>query len=380
MKHIIFRYQILGCLILISLSNWTIALAEEANQYRAVKGPCNLTFPEDHRPHPGYRTEWWYYTGNLSSNNGDAYGFQLTFFRSQISPSRTKRSWPDPHSKWRTLQIYIAHGAVSDLSKGRHFQTEQVAREAFDIAGASVRGQETTIFLKNWSARIGVKSHQLKLHSNEFSFELDLTPLKPPVLHGLNGYSLKGSTPERASCYYSFTRLNTTGQLTISGRMVQVTGLAWMDHECSTAPLDPDIIGWDWFSLQLSDETEIMVFFLRKKQGGFHDASSGTLVHASGITRHLAIEDFGLEILDTWSSRESGGIYPSGWRLQIPGASIDLIISPNLSDQEMRTSNSTGVHYWEGSVSVRGTKKDLSISGKGYVELTGYAGEFGGPM
>ena len=354
--------------------------AEGDSDFLTVTGPCNLIFPKDHGPHPGYRTEWWYYTGNLQSDAGAPYGFQLTFFRRQISPPGAQNKWPKPHSAWRTQQIYLGHAAISDISKKRYLPSEQTAREALGIAGVSQKASETDIFIKNWSAKIETGSHLLKAAADDFSYELTLQPLKPPVLHGSAGYSRKGSTPERASCYYSITRLIAEGMLTLDGKTIPVKGLSWMDHEFSTAPLEPGIIGWDWFSLQLSDQSEIMLFQLRNERGGLHPASSGTVVDASGRPRHFNRENFSVEILDQWKSPKSGAVYPVRWRVAVFPLAIQLTVAANMSDQEMQTPGSTGVTYWEGSVAANGSVADQTVQGRGYVELTGYAKFFSAPM
>ncbi len=365
--------------LLFFLTAWSVT-GEEAGNYLSVTGPCNLEFPRDHGAHPGYRTEWWYYTGNLKSANGDPYGFQLTFFRSQISPPGADQKWPRHPSAWRTRQVYLAHAAVSDIAGRQHLQAEDVSRAALGMAGVKVAGENTLVFLKNWSAQIGPDSHVLKVNSADFSYALNFKPAKPPVLHGDNGYSLKGSTPERASCYYSFTRLEGQGRITIGGNTVAVSGSAWMDHEFSTAPLEADLTGWDWFSLQFSDQTEIMIYLLRKAGGGLNPASSGTFVDPAGQSRHLAESDFKVTVLDTWKSSQSKARYPSRWRMQIAPLSIDVTITSNLPDQEMRTLGSTGVTYWEGSVAIEGAKNKHPVKGEGYVELTGYAGSFDAPL
>lgn len=347
--------------------------AVESENYLSVTGPCNLEFPKDHGAHPGYRTEWWYYTGNLRSESGNHYGFQLTFFRSRISPPGDEKKWPRQPSAWRTPQVYLAHAAVSDIAGKKHLHAEGVSRAALGMAGVNQSTQYTKVFLKNWSTQIETDIHMLKVNAADFSYELNFKPAKPAVLHGDSGYSLKGSTPARASCYYSFTRLEGQGNITIGGNTVAVTGSAWMDHEFSTALLEPGITGWDWFSLQLSDYTEIMVFLLRTEQGGLHAASSGTYINANGITRHIANEEINVEVLETWQSKQSNARYPARWRMQIAPLSIDVRITSNLPDQEMKTRDSTGVTYWEGSVSIDGIKNNHPVKGEGYVELTGYA-------
>lgn len=348
--------------------------------YDRVSGPCNLAFPEAHGPHIGYRTEWWYYTGNLWSEAGKHYGFQLTFFRRQLSPSGTRNDWPNPSSDWRTQQLYLAHAAISDVDNKRFFQSEEIGRGIPGIAGAMRRGGTMDVFLKTWSARITQREHVLKASGDGFSFSMSAKPLKNPVLNGDSGYSLKGKSPQSASCYYSLTRLSTQGSLTINGKTVDVSGIAWMDHEFSSAPLEPDLVGWDWFSLQLDNNTEIMLYFLRTKDGSFSPASSGTFVKADGEKVLLSRGDLHLEVFDRWKSNKSGALYPSRWKLEIKPVGIFLEIEPALADQELETRESTRVTYWEGSVSASGTLGSKPVRGFGYVELTGYAKPFDSPM
>lgn len=355
-------------------------LADDKANYVAVTGPCNLEFPKDHGPHPGYRTEWWYYTGNLNSESGKRYGFQLTIFRNQISPLDAKKDWPQPASKWRTQQIYLAHAAVSDLSEQKHLQAQQIARSALSIAGAIQQPRHTTIFIKNWYVKISPESHHIKADTDAFTLELNLKPLKGPILHGDAGYSRKGTSRERASCYYSFTRLETRGTIRLHGKTIAVNGLSWMDQEFSTAALEPGLTGWDWFSLILSNQTELMVYLLRQKDGSFSIASSGTFVEPSGKGRHLTRNEFNVDVLDTWKSQTSGAVYPARWRLTVFPLALEVVITSNLADQEMLSTESTGITYWEGSVSIKGKVQNRPVEGHGYVELTGYAKPFDAPM
>ena len=345
-----------------------------------MTGPCHQTFPEDHSAHPGYRIEWWYYTGNLRAESGDRYGFQLTFFRNQISPTGDVQDWPRPPSAWRTQQIFAGHAAVSDLNKKTHRYAEQMARATLAMAGVNHQASETTVFIKDWSATIGANSHTLKAQAADFAFNLRLQPAKPPVLHGQGGYSRKGSTAERASCYYSLTRLKTKGMLKIDGKSVAVEGLSWMDHEYSTASLEACIVGWDWFSLQLSDQTELMLYLLRDQNGQINPASSGTFIDRSGVPQHLTSEDFSVIALKQWKSSRSGAVYPVAWHLTIDPLAIELNVAASLTDQEMVTTASTGVIYWEGSVTASGTAAKQPVAAEGYAELTGYAGALRDPL
>ena len=367
-------------MVLISTAAGDQTIGGDKSGYLPVTGPCNLVFPKDHGSHPGYRTEWWYYTGNLEAETGNRYGFQLTFFRSQINAPGDEKRWPEPHSLWRTRQVYLGHSAITDLLNNRHLQSELMARGNLGMAGVSQKTTDSLVFIKNWSAKIGLDRHWLKAATDAFSYELMLEPAKPPVLHGQAGYSRKGSTPERASCYYSFSRLITDGVLTVGGKQAAVHGLSWMDHEFSTAPLEPGIIGWDWFSLQLSDQSEIMLYLLRNEQGRFSPASSGTFIDDSGMPTPLTGDDFRVDVLDTWKSPRSGAAYPVHWRLTVFPLAIVLTAKANILDQEMQTQAATGLTYWEGSISVEGSVGTFPLKGSGYAELTGYAQAFNAPM
>ncbi len=353
---------------------WDVSLQAQEEPYLAVTGPCGLSFPQDHGAHPGHRTEWWYYTGNLHSQGGREFGFQLTFFRRQISPPGAEKGWPRPASAWRTQQVFVAHAALSDVSGKGFYHAEHISREMPGLAGASQQDGVTEVYLKNWACRLAGNEYSLDAQADHFGFKLGLTSLKRPVLHGDQGYSKKGTAPERASCYYSMTRLAAEGVVSLGGISFPVEGTAWMDHEFSSTPLEPDLAGWDWFSLQLSNNTELMIYLLRRKDGSLHQASSGTLVEASGKTLHLARNAIQVEVLDHWQSPRSGATYPSGWHLRIPTAQLDLHLHTRLSDQELQTPATTDITYWEGSVAATGTLAGTTVTGKGYIELTGYAG------
>lgn len=350
----------------------------EESAWKSVAGPCNLAFPEDHGAHPDYRVEWWYCTGNLETDRNERFGYQLTFFRYGAAPPGTEKEWPRPASAWRASQIYFAHAAISDISGNRHLSRDLAARSALDLSGVAQEHGKTRIHLRNWSAEIGPSDILLDADAGDFGIHLVLMAVKDVVLHGRKGYSMKGTTPERASCYYSFTRLDTEGELTLDGRKVRVHGESWMDHEFSTAPLEPGIVGWDWFSLQFSDGSEIMFYLLRMQDGAINAASSGTFVDPSGKGVHLPLEALSVSVQDHWRSPRTGAVYPSGWKIRVREAGLDLTVTPNLPDQEMSTPESTGVTYWEGSVAVTGAGRNgAPLSGSGYVELTGYAGPTG---
>ncbi len=351
----------------------TLVEGKDSDSYPSILGPCGLEFPRDHGDHPEHRTEWWYYTGNLQSPDGSRYGYQLTFFRSRMRPPADDKRRESSSSAWRTSQLFLAHAALTDIAGKRFVHAETIARGALGMAGVRSESSATRVWVRNWSARITPDVHSLTSNAGTFSVDLTLSPVKPPVLHGNGGYSLKGGTPERASCYYSLTHLETSGVIVLDGKAVPVSGKSWMDHEFSSAPLDEGLAGWDWLSLQLSDGTELMVYLMREKGGATSSVSGGTFVPRVGSPVHLTRSQIEIQILQHWTSPKSGARYPSRWGLRIPTLNLDLVVSPNHADQELMTPESTDITYWEGSVNAVGNLKGRMVSAQGYVELTGYA-------
>jgi predicted secreted hydrolase len=377
MNRLVKSIQLAALILMCSLA---LAGENDTEGYLQVTGPCRLEFPRDHGAHPGYRTEWWYYTGNLASEDGHAFGFQLTIFRTQISPSVDNENSQESKSAWRTSQVYFGHAAISDIANGNHLQAENLARGALNMAGARQDAGVTTIWLHDWSIRIDSDAHHISADTPEFGIRLKHVPLKPPIQHGDQGYSPRGSTAGYASCYYSLTRMDTEGELRIGNRSFTVRGQGWMDQDFSSRLLEPGIVGWDWFSLQLSDHSEIMFYLGRTESGDLHPASSGTFILPDAATLPLALNALDVDVLDRWKSPQTGAIYPSRWRLRIEPLGVDVTIAARLADQEMITLKSTGVIYWEGSVSVGGQSRGQTVKGTGYVELTGYAGALDKPL
>jgi len=329
-----------------------------------------LSFPEDHGDHPAYQTEWWYYTGNLFTNDGYRFAYQLTFFRRSIVPPT---QIPEPSSSWRTGQAYMAHFALTDSSRGNHHSYEMIARGTIDLAGAHYKPFE--VWLHDWKV-IEFAPDQYRLNASQDNVAIDLLlyDQKGIVLHGENGYSQKGPNPGNASHYYSFSRLNTNGTITMGKDTHTVSGTSWMDHEFSTSALSNNQIGWDWFSIQLEDMTEVMVFQLRRADGSVDVYSSGTAIDAEGKTRYLYYNDFDITIKDTWISPKTAAEYPSGWIIRIPSEDLIIEVQPILQDQELNHSYT----YWEGAVDIQAKRDGNEVSGYGFVEMTGYAESFEG--
>jgi predicted secreted hydrolase len=324
-----------------------------------------IRFPADHGPHPDFQTEWWYYTGNLQTGQGRRFGYQLTFFRRAVVPPGERQ---ERASSWAADQAYMAHFAVSDIDGQGHQAWERLTRGAVGLAGA--QASPASVWLEDWSVEeIRPGLYHLQAAQDVYALDLELAEAKAPVLQGLEGYSQKGPEPGNASYYYSLTRLETAGTVQAGGASYPVTGLSWMDHEYSTSALSKEQVGWDWFSLQLSDGSEVMVFQIRRKDGTVDPFSSGVWVAPDGTTRQLEREDFEIQVMDTWRSPESGANYPAGWIVRAPELDLTLEIEPLLADQELNVS----YNYWEGAVSIQGQREGRAITGVGFVELTGYA-------
>lgn len=322
-----------------------------------------LTFPADHGPHPDFRDEWWYVTGNLEGPGSRRFGFQITFFRHGLRHGR----WPGA-SRWAGQDAWMAHFALTDVAGRRYTAFQRLSREAIGLAGA--QAEPFRVWLDDWRIEAPADAPtvwRLTAAEGDVALALELTPRKPPVLQGDRGLSQKSAEPGNASYYYSMTRLQARGQVRLAGTTWPVDGLAWLDREWSTSMLAPDQAGWDWFSLQLDDGRDLMYFRMRRRNGGDDPLSSGALFAAEGAGRHLAHEDVTLAVLDHW--RSPGGYdYPAAWRLTVKPTGQTWEIRPVLADQEFRHD----AHYWEGAVDVLDATTRRRL-GRGYVELTGYA-------
>jgi predicted secreted hydrolase len=342
--------------------------------FRQALPGYRFAFPRDHASHPGFKTEWWYYSGHLRTEAGLPFGYQLTFFRVGVDPSLRG----DSRSRWAVRDLYLAHFAISDLHQRRLLYWDRRSRGALGSAGASA--EVLKVWNGAWAARGDGRAHHLSASVEGHAIDLTLTPTKLPAIHGRDGVSQKAEGLGRASHYYSLSRLATQGTLTVSGKRQKVTGSSWMDHEFGSNQLTASQVGWDWFALQLDDGAELMLYQLRQANGLPDPHSSGSLIHPDGRVEHLQLSAFRLEPQEVWQSPKTRGRYPIRWRVQVPGRRIDLTVQAAFSDQELDTQGSTQVIYWEGSVEVSGTSGDRPIAGAGYLEMTGYTEPFRQPL
>ena len=362
------------------------AMAGDTAGYARADEARTFRFPADHGPHPAFRTEWWYFTGNLTAEaEGERrdFGFQLTFFRNALRPDTATVD-----SDWATRQAYMGHFALTDVAGEAFHAFERFDRGALGLAGAE--GLPMRVWIDDWEAATppagsgatgggsgatapgsdSLPVFRVQAREGAVAVDLTLRALKPVVLQGDDGLSQKGPEPGNASYYYSFTRLEAAGTVTADGGTYPVAGLAWLDREWSTSALSPGLVGWDWFALQLDDGTELMVYRLRQGDGGTAPLSAGTYVRGDGSVVRLGADDFELEETASWTSPE-GGRYPSGWAVRVPRLDLALTVAPRLPDQELVLA----FRYWEGAVAVAGSRGGREVSGRGYVELTGYADE-----
>lgn len=339
------------------------APASSIDGFTRAMEPLDWQFPLNFGQHPDFQTEWWYYTGNLTADTGEEFGFQFTIFRRAIAPTP-----PDSPSEWRSNQIYMAHFTVSDLTNGQFFHEERYSRAGDGLAGATV-DPVYRVWLEDWQVRaLNEEATLTRIIANAADFGVDLTleQVKPPALQGYRGLSPKSAEPGNASHYYTLSRLLTDGTITLGERTYTVTGLSWKDHEFSTSALGEGAKGWDWFALIFDDGTEMMVGKIRLVDGGREPAFGGLFIFADGSTQYLPSSDFTITPTDTWTSPHTGATYPSGWIIEVDSGEVQLTltVTPAMRDQELHGSD---IAYWEGAIRISGDK-----TGVGYAELTGY--------
>jgi predicted secreted hydrolase len=364
-----------------------------ADQYRVAVPGYHYEFPRDHFNHPEFRTEWWYYTGNLTSRDRRRFGFELTFFRQATAPDDTRNPDQRPSgrglsdqgatpsasdrdsnstgSQWQVHDIYLAHLALSDIEAKKYLHTSRINRPGPGLAGADLT--QSRIWNGNWKVQWSGDTQRLQAVTERFTLNLDLKSVKPPVINGVDGVAQKAPARGRASYYISLTRLLANGTLVLNGTRYELNGLAWMDHEFLTSQFSQSQIGWNWLSLQLDDGSDYMLYTLRRNDGKPDPYSAGTYVDQEGHAQHLDAREFSLERGQaTWTSPSSGATYPVEWRVRVEPTHTILNITTPLENQEFTGSGRLAPTYWEGAIRVEGNASSARVAGAGYLEMTGY--------
>lgn len=352
-------------LILSLLLCWLSPLiAAEPPPYDPVLPGQKLHFPADFGAHPGFRVEWWYITGWLQTEDQRNLGFQVTFFRTNPG------SDPANPSRFAAKQILFAHAALSDPAKGHLLHDQRAARQGFGLASAALGNSD--IRIDDWSL---LRSHDgdftTRISSGDFALDLGLSPTQPILLQGEQGFSRKGPDPRDASYYFSLPQLRVSGEVTENGRKTKVIGTAWLDREWSSSLLDPAAVGWDWLGVNLDDGGALTLFQLRDQQGQALWAG-GSWREPDGATHILARDDVVFGKTRIFHSPRTGADYPVEREIavRLGGAPRQLRVTPLLDDQELDSRLVGGPIYWEGAARLSG-----DLSGRAYLELTGYAGK-----
>ena len=349
-------------------------LGDDGQQgFLLAEQPRTFVFPQDHGAHSGYRSEWWYLTAVLQDAKGNYYGVQFTLFRQALAPQ------PVGDGPWQTGLVYLAHLALSDVARKRHFQAQRLVRGHPQLASVSVM-PSFTAFIEDWSLQAkqpSLGALQLQAQDDGWGLSLEMTQTQAIVLQGLNGLSHKGEGS--ASYYYSLPRLRTQGVVRRGAQEVRVTGWAWFDREWSTSVLADHLKGWDWMALNLDDGRNIMAFRLRRRDGRRDEYDHGLLVQSASVapavaqkpvigkTDHgvtlLTPQDFELTPQRYWQDANRVA-WPVQWTLQL--GEETFVIEAMMDDQLMQQT----LTYWEGIVVVR--NNESQNVGSGYLELTGY--------
>ena len=341
---------------LMALAARDLMAAEPA--FAPVVPGYRLEFPRDHGAHPEFRTEWWYVTGQVKTAQGEALGFQITFFRTATQIGAASKSSFNPS------QIIFAHAAVSDPAYGKLRHDQKTARAMPGVA--STTRSDTDVQLENWMLKRADGHYRAVIPAKDFRLDLDLITTRAPLLQGRDGFSQKSPEPRFASYYYSFPQLKVTGKIDVGGKTQQVTGIAWLDHEWSSDVLGSGAQGWDWVGLNLDDGGALMAFRIRDAAGKPVWAA-GTLQRPDGSARHFSSTDVVFEPITTWTSPRTRAVYPVNMNVRLGGETWR--VDATMPDQELDSRLSTGAVYWEGAANVT---RDGRRVGAGYLELTGY--------
>ena len=326
-----------------------------------------FAFPRDHGSHPEYRTEWWYYTGHLRTAEGRRYGFEVTFFRVGVDRQPSA-------SNWQLRDLMPAHFAITDVAE-KEFRFYEKLNRATPYTAMASEGK-LDLFNEAWRATTNPDgSWRLVAKQGDDALDLVLRARKAPAVHGENGISVKAQGVGYASHYYSMTRLEAAG--TINGQ--RATGQAWMDHEFGSSVLRENQQGWDWFSIQLDNDSELMLYVIRRTDGSPDVTSSGSLVTSDGRVIHIRRDQMRITPLAWWKSPKTGATYPVRWRVEVPAFNVALDVRSLMNAQELLTRGSTRINYWEGACDVTGTFGGVGVRGEAYVEMTGYDKAFRAP-
>jgi predicted secreted hydrolase len=345
----------------------SFCILHSASDFLPALPGYQFEFPRDHGTHDEYRTEWWYYTGHLQTESGRRYGFELTFFRVGVVPPDSPQQ-----TNWDLRNLSLAHFAITDIN-GKRFRYYEKLNRTSPFTALAVAGR-LDVFNEAWHATTMTDgAWRISASQGGDAIDLVLRTRKPPAIHGENGVSVKAEGVGYASHYYSMTRLEVNGTISSRARRSEhCTGLAWMDHEFGSSSLRENQQGWDWFSVQLDNDAELMLYQIRRSDGSVDVASSGSLITQEGEVIHLTRDQMSVRALRRWTSPNSRATYPMGWIVSVPSLGIVLRLDPLLDNQELMTRSSTGVTYWEGAVGVAGSFGNVSVTGDGYVEMTGY--------
>ena len=324
-----------------------------------------LVFPRDFGSHPDFRTEWWYVTGYVKSAD-QAFGFQVTFFRSRVDATQGMTS------RFAAKQLLFAHAALTDVQGKKLLHDQRIAREGFDVARADTA--DTQVQIRDWSLKRGASGYQAQVSGSAngagrgFRLSLALKPTQKLLLQGEDGLSLKGPDGKNASYYYSEPQLATRGTVAIDGRDLPVQGVAWLDHEWSEELLPADVVGWDWIGMNLFDGGALTAFQLRDANGRA-TWGGGSLRAPDGRFFPFTPNGVKFSRQRTWKSPLSQATYPVEWIVRVPSGFYT--VKAVINNQELDSRGSTGAIYWEGLCDL--FSGSGSQVGRGYLEMTGYA-------
>jgi len=367
--------KLIGIIFLILIVLIGIAFkSNAAGLWKAATTPRDWSFPEDFGNHSDYATEWWYFTGNLQDAKGRKFGYQFTVFRIGVDAGKSD------HGPWEVRNVFAAHFALTDVENEKFYFSDRLSRKGPGFV--EVSQDSIAVRIHNWRIE-DLNEGKIGVHASDGGVEinLELAPVKPVVLHGDRGLSKKGPGKTQASHYFSLTRLESKGNISLpdEDKPILVSGLSWFDKEFGSNQLTENQVGWDWFSLQFEDGRELMLYSMRRRDGTIENESSGTLVFKDGTYEHLDFSLFEIIVSEHWQSTKTHANYPSKWKINIPLYGMAITLNPKIKEQEITSEQSTGIVYWEGAVEgIAEMEGAGNTNVSGYIEMTGYAGSLGG--